>query len=369
MIQKLEQYVDNSAVTATMKHDQERVKNLIMDTVKLVCRNGLSYNFELKVQGLIGITLDQEEVFIIHMDERMTCADDPSIVSDAAAALCHVAGVVSDDTKTTWPPDLIEKVDAVVTSEAAVVVMEQAEETRVEEEDKADNNDDEGCLTIAEIDGSTEEQPATATTAAEYAVATDPMSFVVIKSDNLPGIDVVTDVVEEQVETEVIEEMLAVQASDRDLSQMIANQPPPLPPVSSIKSEQKSVHSESMCGDSDDSDEGSTGTEDDEISSEESSPMKQPRMSSAPSINFPSSRVSGVGTDTLNASTQSVVQRFVQDSYMRGGATATSSPWTGASPCDFYSAAAWRSLPGILSGVVPVGHSSATLPSSDQVIF
>lgn len=54
-----------------MKADQERVKNLLTDTVTLLCRNGLQFQKEIKVQGLLGITLDDSEVFLVQIDERI----------------------------------------------------------------------------------------------------------------------------------------------------------------------------------------------------------------------------------------------------------------------------------------------------------
>ena len=55
----------------TMKADQERIRTLLTDTVTLLCRNGLHYIKELKVEGLIGITLDGGEVFIVHINEKI----------------------------------------------------------------------------------------------------------------------------------------------------------------------------------------------------------------------------------------------------------------------------------------------------------
>ena len=54
-----------------MKPEQERVKNLLTDTVTLLCKNGLQFHKELKVQGLLGITLDENEVFLIQIDEKI----------------------------------------------------------------------------------------------------------------------------------------------------------------------------------------------------------------------------------------------------------------------------------------------------------
>lgn len=54
-----------------MRPDQERVRTLLTDTVTLLCKNGLFYNSELRVQGLLGITLDGSDVFIVHINETI----------------------------------------------------------------------------------------------------------------------------------------------------------------------------------------------------------------------------------------------------------------------------------------------------------
>lgn len=53
-----------------MKPEQDRVRILLTDTISLLCKNGLTYSKELRVQGLLGITLDSEEVFIVHINEK-----------------------------------------------------------------------------------------------------------------------------------------------------------------------------------------------------------------------------------------------------------------------------------------------------------
>jgi len=52
-----------------MKADQERVKVLLTDTVTLLCRNGLHFQKQLRVQGVLGITVDDSDVFIVHINE------------------------------------------------------------------------------------------------------------------------------------------------------------------------------------------------------------------------------------------------------------------------------------------------------------
>ena len=54
-----------------MRPDQERVRNLLTDTVTMLCKNGLQYQTELRVQGVLGITLDNNDVFIVHINEKI----------------------------------------------------------------------------------------------------------------------------------------------------------------------------------------------------------------------------------------------------------------------------------------------------------
>jgi len=55
-----------------MKPDQERIKTLLADTVTLLCRNGLHFRQQLRVQGVLGITVDDSDVFIVHINESFT---------------------------------------------------------------------------------------------------------------------------------------------------------------------------------------------------------------------------------------------------------------------------------------------------------
>lgn len=66
-----------------MKPDQERVKNLLVDTVTLLCKNGLNFRKELQVQGVLGITLDNDNVFIVHINETIVSGNDD--VDDATS--------------------------------------------------------------------------------------------------------------------------------------------------------------------------------------------------------------------------------------------------------------------------------------------
>jgi len=52
-----------------MRADQESIQQIIRDTVSLLCRNTLSYDIGIRIQGLIGITVDESQVFLVQFDE------------------------------------------------------------------------------------------------------------------------------------------------------------------------------------------------------------------------------------------------------------------------------------------------------------
>lgn len=54
-----------------MKPEQERLRNLLYETITMLCKNGLSYKRALKVQGLLAITVDDDDVFIVHLNDRI----------------------------------------------------------------------------------------------------------------------------------------------------------------------------------------------------------------------------------------------------------------------------------------------------------
>ena len=84
-----------------MKADQERVRNLLTDTVTLLCKNGLQYHTELRVQGVLGITVDNNDVFIVHINEKFggDIGGVISIRNDEGDAAKTLLGGVRVDTK------------------------------------------------------------------------------------------------------------------------------------------------------------------------------------------------------------------------------------------------------------------------------
>ena len=49
--------------------DKERVKVLLKDTITLLCRNGLAFKSKFSIEALIGVTLDDEDIFLVSINE------------------------------------------------------------------------------------------------------------------------------------------------------------------------------------------------------------------------------------------------------------------------------------------------------------
>jgi len=76
-----------------MKLEQERVKTVLIDTVALLCKNGLSYERELKIQAVIGVTVDDHDVFVVHINESFSPhgASSTSASSSSAAVAAETS--------------------------------------------------------------------------------------------------------------------------------------------------------------------------------------------------------------------------------------------------------------------------------------
>jgi hypothetical protein len=75
--------------------DQERIKTLLTETITLLCKNGLHFRSEFSIEGLLGITLDQENVFLISIKETIR-TESPVVRLHAASKASNTAIVVSE---------------------------------------------------------------------------------------------------------------------------------------------------------------------------------------------------------------------------------------------------------------------------------
>jgi hypothetical protein len=64
--------------------EKELVRHLLTDTILVLCKSGLRFDREMKIQGLLGVTLDSSEVVLVHIDETTFRA-------------CHAQSMSHDD--------------------------------------------------------------------------------------------------------------------------------------------------------------------------------------------------------------------------------------------------------------------------------
>ena len=54
---------------ATLKNEQRKLQTLLRDAVTLLCKSSLTYTREVSVEGLLGITVDNNDVFLVNLHE------------------------------------------------------------------------------------------------------------------------------------------------------------------------------------------------------------------------------------------------------------------------------------------------------------
>ena len=57
-----------------MKPDQCRLQACLLETVPTLCKNGLIYHKRIKIQGLLGITVDDGDVILIQYNDILECS-------------------------------------------------------------------------------------------------------------------------------------------------------------------------------------------------------------------------------------------------------------------------------------------------------
>ena len=52
-----------------IRTDQQQIKALLTEAITVLCKNGLNYNSEFAIEGLLAITLDKEDIFLVKVNE------------------------------------------------------------------------------------------------------------------------------------------------------------------------------------------------------------------------------------------------------------------------------------------------------------
>ncbi len=66
-----------------LTEEQVKLKGLVAEAVAVLCKNTLSFSAGVTIEGLLGITTDNSDVFLINLNENLTVADGSSDASRA----------------------------------------------------------------------------------------------------------------------------------------------------------------------------------------------------------------------------------------------------------------------------------------------
>ena len=53
------------------KNEQTVKKSLLVEAITVLCKASLAYRREFHIEGLLGITLDNEEIFLVNVNEHI----------------------------------------------------------------------------------------------------------------------------------------------------------------------------------------------------------------------------------------------------------------------------------------------------------
>ena len=62
-----------------MRAERDRVKALLTEAVTLLCKNSVTHQIEVEVEGLLGITVDKDEVFLVSLHETIRRPEAPKL--------------------------------------------------------------------------------------------------------------------------------------------------------------------------------------------------------------------------------------------------------------------------------------------------
>lgn len=62
-----------------VKSDQEHVRALLTEAITVLCKNRLNYKAQLNIEGLIGITLDTDDIFLVNIKETVIKEEDEGV--------------------------------------------------------------------------------------------------------------------------------------------------------------------------------------------------------------------------------------------------------------------------------------------------
>lgn len=60
---------------------------MLSEAITMLCRNGLEFSEEFTVEGLLGITLDSKEVFLVNIKEHVLSDQNEANVTQSSSSI------------------------------------------------------------------------------------------------------------------------------------------------------------------------------------------------------------------------------------------------------------------------------------------
>ena len=66
-----------------VSEEHERLVRMLKESISLMCKSSLSYEVELNIEGLLGITLDKKDIFLVNINESFHTGKKVETVNEA----------------------------------------------------------------------------------------------------------------------------------------------------------------------------------------------------------------------------------------------------------------------------------------------
>jgi hypothetical protein len=77
----------------SLTEDQLKVKALLAETITLLCKNGLKFSTELRIEGLIGVTVDNDKILLVNINEAIRSASTVALSDEQSTGKCYLSRV------------------------------------------------------------------------------------------------------------------------------------------------------------------------------------------------------------------------------------------------------------------------------------
>ena len=70
-----------------MKQEHSRLEKVLIETITMLCKNSLAYSTELKIQGVLAVTIDTDNVLVVHIDKALDAFDTQTLAAPSNSSV------------------------------------------------------------------------------------------------------------------------------------------------------------------------------------------------------------------------------------------------------------------------------------------